>query len=232
MSVELLPEIKQTGVQPLIAASSKETHVDLRLLWHILLPDLIKPLPTRGAFPSSPKGELTMKPLAVLCAATIAAALTACNQQPSGNQSSGSHAADLAAVKATEAQWNQDWATHDLEKITAHYADDAVLIVPGAAAVVGRTAIHDGMKTMASDPATSLKFSATKVEVARSGDIAWTEGDYTLTLNDPQTKKTIDDHGSYVTTYRKQPDGTWKAVVDIATSTVPPTAPAAVPASK
>jgi hypothetical protein len=43
-----------------------------------------------------------------------------------------------------------------------------------------------------------------------------------MTVTDPQTKQIINDHGSYVTTYRKQPDGTWKAVADIATSAVPP----------
>ena len=78
---------------------------------------------------------------------------------------------------------------------------------------------------MVSDPALSLKFHATKVEVAKSGDVAYTQGTYTLTLTDPQTKQVINDHGSYVTTYRKQPDGTWKAVADIATSEVPPPAP-------
>jgi ketosteroid isomerase-like protein len=78
---------------------------------------------------------------------------------------------------------------------------------------------------MVADPTVSLKFQPTKVEVAKSGDVAYTQGTYTLTLTDPQTKQLINDHGSYVTTYRKQPDGTWKAVVDIATSEVPPPTP-------
>jgi hypothetical protein len=45
-----------------------------------------------------------------------------------------------------------------------------------------------------------------------------------MAMTDPQTRQVINDHGSYVTTYRKQPDGTWKAVADIATSEVPPPA--------
>ncbi len=79
---------------------------------------------------------------------------------------------------------------------------------------------------MTADPAMSLKFQATKTDVAKSGDLAYTQGTYTLTLTDPKTKKIITDHGSYVTTYRKQADGTWKAVADIATSEVPPPPPA------
>jgi ketosteroid isomerase-like protein len=61
--------------------------------------------------------------------------------------------------------------------------------------------------------------------VAKSGDLAYTQGVYTLTVTDPQTRQIVNDHGTYVTTYRKQPDRTWKAVADIATSEVPTPAP-------
>ena len=172
-----------------------------------------------------------MKRFAALCTATVlAATLTACNQ------TSGNTDADTAAIKAVEAQWNQDWAAHDLDKIMSHYADDAGLMVPFRAPSVGKAAIREGNKPMAADPVTALKFTASQVEVAKSGDVAWTQGSYTLTLTDPQSKQVINDHGSYVTTYRKQADGSWKAIADIATSELPPPAPApaaaAAPPSK
>jgi ketosteroid isomerase-like protein len=63
------------------------------------------------------------------------------------------------------------------------------------------------------------------VEVAKSGDLAYTQGTYQMTMTDPVSKHVIHDHGSYVTTYAKQPDGMWKAVADIATSEAPPAAP-------
>jgi uncharacterized protein (TIGR02246 family) len=161
-----------------------------------------------------------MKRLATLCAITaMALTLTACNQTPD------THDADVKAVQDNEAQWNQDWAAKDQDKIVAHYADDAVLMVSGTPSSSGKEAINAALKQMTSDPALSLKFHASKVEVAKSGDVAYTQGTYTLTLTDPQTKQLINDHGSYVTTYRKQLDGSWKAVADIATSEVPPPAP-------
>jgi uncharacterized protein (TIGR02246 family) len=162
-----------------------------------------------------------MKRFAILCAITIALTLTACNQTPD------THDADVKAVQDNEAQWNQEWAAKDTDKIVAHYADDAILIVSGSPSTSGKEAIRAALKQMTSDPAASLKFQPAKVEVAKSGDVAYTQGTYTLTLTDPQTKQLINDHGSYVTTYRKQSDGTWKAVVDIATSEVPPPAPPA-----
>jgi hypothetical protein len=51
-------------------------------------------------------------------------------------------------------------------------------------------------------------------------------------MTDPQTRQVINDHGSYVTTYRKQPDGAWKAVADMATSEVPTPAPPPAPSKK
>jgi uncharacterized protein (TIGR02246 family) len=163
-----------------------------------------------------------MKRFATLCAATaIALTMTACNQ------ATGSHDTDIKALNDNETQWNQDFASKDVDKIVAHYADDAILMNPGMPSSSGKDAIRNNLKQMVSDPALSLKFRATKVEVAKSGDVAYTQGSYTLTMTDPQTKQVINDHGSYVTTYRKQPDGAWKAVADIATSEVPPPAPTA-----
>jgi uncharacterized protein (TIGR02246 family) len=164
-----------------------------------------------------------MKAPTILCSSIlIILALTGCNQL-------SSHDAAVKAIQDTEAQWNQDYASRDVDKIMDHYADDAVLMVPGTPISNGKAAIREGTKPMAADPAMALKFASTRVEVAKSGDLAWTQGTYTLTLTDPQSHQVINDHGSYVTTFRKQPDGSWKVVADIATSEVPPSAPTPAP---
>jgi uncharacterized protein (TIGR02246 family) len=166
-----------------------------------------------------------MKRFATLCAAAaLALTLTACNKPPD------THDADIKALQDNEAQWNADFASKDPEKIVAHYADDAVLMSPGGPPSTGKDAIRTAIKQMVTDPVLSLKFQPSRVVVGASGDVAFTQGSYTLTITDPATKQVINDHGSYVTTYRKLPDGAWKAVADIATSEVPPPAPAPTPA--
>ncbi len=161
-----------------------------------------------------------MKRLAALLGATAIALLaTACNQ------SANTHDADVQALKDNEIQWNADWLSKDASKIAAHYSDDAVLMVPGGPSASGKDAILASLKQMVADPAVSLKFQASKVEVAKSGDLGYTQGTYQLTVTDPASKQVINDHGSYVTAYRKTADGTWKAASDIATSEVPPPAP-------
>lgn len=142
------------------------------------------------------------------------------------------HDADVKALQQNEAQWNQDFVAKDATRLAAHYADDAVLMVPGMPAVTGKEAIQSAFQQMAADPAFTLRFQASRIEVAKSGDVAFTRGTYTMTMTDPQTKQKMDDHGSYVTGYRKQVDGSWKAEADIATSEVPPPAPPAPTAKK
>ena len=152
--------------------------------------------------------------------AVAALLLTACGQ-------ADNHQAIVQALKDNEAQWNNDFAAKDADKLVAHYADNAVLMSPGMPAANGKADIRKIFVEMVGDPALSLQFHASRVEVSQSGDMAFTQGSYQMTMTDAASKKVIHDHGSYVTTYSKQPDGSWKAVADIATSEVPPVPPPA-----
>ena len=152
----------------------------------------------------------------VLVAAGLLVLMTSCTQVPHDT------AADVQAIKDNEAQWNKDYESRDVEKLIAHYADDPVLMVTGSPPAVGRDAVRGALKELATDPLLSLKFQASRVDVASSGDLAWSQGSYTLTATDPATKKPAHDSGSYVTTYKKQADGSWKAVADIASSGAAP----------
>jgi uncharacterized protein (TIGR02246 family) len=168
-----------------------------------------------------------MKRFATLLAASaITLMAIACNQP------ADTHDADVQAIKDLEVQWNKDYAAMDADKILAHYTDDASLMATGMGLFSGKDAIHNAIKGMVSDPHLSLKFQSSKVDVAKSGDLAYSQGSYTMTMTDPQTKQIVNDHGSYVTAYRKQADGSWKAVSDIATSDVPPPAPPPAPTKK
>lgn len=169
-----------------------------------------------------------MKPFALLCgAAAVAMAMNACRQVPTTptNAAPDTHNSDIKAITDDEVQWNSDWAAKNAPRILAHYADDAVLMTPGMEALKGKDAITAGIDGMVADKALSLKFKASNVVVSTAGDLAYTQGEYTLTVTDPATHKVLNDHGNYVTTYRKQQDGSWKAVADIATSSVPPVPP-------
>jgi ketosteroid isomerase-like protein len=47
---------------------------------------------------------------------------------------------------------------------------------------------------------------------SKGGDMAYSQGTYTMTVTNPKTKTPMAVKGKYLTVYTKQPDGGWKAV--------------------
>ena len=131
------------------------------------------------------------------------------------------HDADAQAIRDNETQWNRDFETRDVDKLAAHYTADALVMGPGFTPKMGADAIRGMLKEMVADTALSLMFLSSRVEVAQGGDMAFCEGTYMMTFTNPATGKPMKDNGTYVTVYRKQADGSWKAVSDIASSGMP-----------
>lgn len=124
-------------------------------------------------------------------------------------------AADTKAINDDQAAWNKDFASKDVEKIVSHYAEDAKLEFPDMPVLKTKDDIRKAMKPFLEDPNFSVSFEGDKMEVATSGDLAYVQGHYTLTSTDAKTKKKVTEKGKYVTVYKKQADGSWKAVQDI-----------------
>jgi uncharacterized protein (TIGR02246 family) len=153
--------------------------------------------------------------LLLLCAA-LAALLTGC-----ATTAPDTREADLKAIKDTETAWVSDAATKDPTKFAAHYSDDGSVLLPNEPIVTGKDNILAAVKPMMADPNFALQFQPTKADVAKSGELGYTQGTYTMTMTDPKTKQPMTDKGKYVTVYRKQADGSWKAVSDIINSDLP-----------
>lgn len=129
---------------------------------------------------------------------------------------------DKDAILQLEAEQMKDFNSKNITALMAGYANDAAMISVGGPTVKGKQAIEAATKPMFSDPAFSLQFHAYDVKVAKSGDLAYTEGTYTLTLTNPMTRQPMTDKGSYVTTYVKVVDGSWKLKTDVIVSQTPP----------
>jgi ketosteroid isomerase-like protein len=131
--------------------------------------------------------------------------------------------ADAKAIRDAEAKQLSDFSAKekDLDKITSFWADDASVFFPDMPVLSGQAAIKPAIKEMMSDPNFSMTFAATKVEVAKSSDYGYSQGAYTMTSTDPKTKKVLTEKGKYVTVYKKQADGSWKAVADINNADAP-----------
>jgi uncharacterized protein (TIGR02246 family) len=133
-------------------------------------------------------------------------------------------AADAAAIRQLEADWLQADNAKDVDKIVGFYADDASLFLSDMPVVTGKANLVATYKTFLADKNFSLSWApSTVVVVSKSGDMAYTEGTYTVTYTDPKTKKAVSEKGKYVEVYTKQADGSWKNEADIGNSDGPAT---------
>ena len=136
--------------------------------------------------------------------------------------SAGSKSGDEQAVRDADAQWSKAAGAKDLDKTVSFYADDAVVLAPNQAAVTTKDGIRSLWKGLI-DSVTSVSWTATRVEMAKSGDMACLSGTYELTMNDG-TK----DRGKYCEVWEKK-GGTWKCGTDTWNSDLPAAASSPAP---
>ena len=139
-------------------------------------------------------------------------------------------AAEEKAIRDTEAEFLKAVASKNVEKAVAFYAEDAVTMDPGEAMASGKTAIRASFSQFLAQPDFELTWTVSKVEVAKSGDMAYDYGAYVESRKDA-AGKTVKDHGKYATIWKKQATGAWKAVLDTNNSDVPVPSAAAKKAS-
>jgi uncharacterized protein (TIGR02246 family) len=147
--------------------------------------------------------------------------LAGCNQAPPP-PAPDTHDADVKAIRDVETAAGQAMAAKDFDKSMAFYADDAYAFFPDAPVLNGIAAIKAAWKPMLADKNFSFTFASEKVDVAKSGDLGYSQGAFTMTFTDPKTKKVLTERGKYVTVFKKQADGSWKCVADIGNEDAPP----------
>jgi uncharacterized protein (TIGR02246 family) len=124
------------------------------------------------------------------------------------------------ALRDLDAQWSAAAAAKDVDKTVSFYSDDATVMPPNASAATTKEAIRKVWQDLLASPGLVMSWKTTKVEVAKSGDLACVSGTYEATINDP-TAKPANDHGKYVEVWEKQSDGKWKCGTDIWNSDLP-----------
>jgi uncharacterized protein (TIGR02246 family) len=122
------------------------------------------------------------------------------------------------ALRDLDAKWSAAAGAKDIDKTVSYYSEDAVVMPPNAPSATTRETIRSAWKEMLTTPGAAISWKATKVEVAKSGDLACVSGTYEETTTDASGKP---DHGKYVEVWKKQADGTWKVVADIWNSDLP-----------
>ena len=122
--------------------------------------------------------------------------------------------ADAKALTKLDEEWSKTAATKDAEKIASFYAEDAMAYPPNEPIAVGRAGAKKLWATMLALPEVSISWKTAHAEAAASGDLGYTTGTYEVSSKGADGKPAV-EKGKYVCTWKKQKDGSWKAIHDI-----------------
>lgn len=133
---------------------------------------------------------------------------------------SDTRASDAAIIRALDEQWSITAGRKDVDGTVSFYASDAVLLAPNEPIAADRKSIRASWAGLLGI-SSAISWKIAKIDVARSGDIAYLYGTYSVSIKDPRGGATIPDTGKIVEVWRKQPGGSWKCIVDTYNSDLP-----------
>ena len=125
-------------------------------------------------------------------------------------------AAAVAENTKVLAQLDDDWSkaagTRDAAKVATFYADDAIAYPPGMPMAVGRAAAQRVWAAYFVNATFKISWKTDHAEV--SGDLGYTAGAYEDSYKGADGK-VVTETGKYACVWKKQKDGSWKAIHDI-----------------
>jgi uncharacterized protein (TIGR02246 family) len=121
-----------------------------------------------------------------------------------------------AAIAEANETWQAGWNAADAAAIGSAYADDAIVMPPGAEPIEGREAFQAVLVGLL-EAAEGSQMAFGSPEIMVYGEVAIEVGSFVETAADGSHK----DHGRYMTVL-KNIDGHWKIVRDIWNSSMTP----------
>jgi len=168
---------------------------------------------------------LALLTLVALAACTTQQARRTDTTSPAAATLAGAPAADAAAVRqaidSANARFDAAALKGDTAALAGFYADDAVFMAANMPAERGHEAIAKGFAGMLA----AMKPTAFKVQTQDlivSGEYAIETGTYDITSQAPKATKPMQNVGKYLVVWRRQPDGSYKIIRDVANSDLPP----------
>ena len=132
--------------------------------------------------------------------------------------------ADEAAIRKADSDWVEAARSKHVDAWLAFYADDAVVLRPNDKVANGRESARKSVGDLLSLPGLSITWQPTNVAVARSGDIAYLTGAYSIAFNGANGEP-LTDQGKLLEVWKKQRDGKWLCAADIWNSDLPTSPP-------
>jgi len=127
---------------------------------------------------------------------------------------------DVQRLLETDREFAAASVQHGAAEAFRLYLDeDATMFSGGRHPVHGRDSIYEIMRP--GDEGYALEWTPRAADVARSGEMGWTWGEYTVTAKGDNGEESM-SWGKYVNVWKKNADGEWKVVADIGNDSPPP----------
>lgn len=130
-------------------------------------------------------------------------------------------ATERAAVRQADVDMSKAVAARDVDRFLSFLAEDVSFFPDQAPIAKGKAAVRELWAPFFEPKGPALSWEPVTVEVAASGDLAYTTGRFVLKGTDAQAQLSH-RYGKYVTIWRKRPGGAWKVAVDIGNGSPPP----------
>ena len=132
---------------------------------------------------------------------------------------------DAAAEGRKLLQRDAEWAQaasdgKDIDKIVSYWSDDAVVMEPGQPVYSGKAAIRAYVAASLNTPGFKIHWVSEKPVFSPDGKMAYMPGTDEMTVPEPNgALMTVHMRG--ISIWRRDPDGEWRCVVDIANERPP-----------
>lgn len=149
----------------------------------------------------------------------LCAGVVACRPAtPAAEAASGPSAvtpAEEAQILAADSLFAAGTNAGDADRVAGTYAEDALLMPPNAPPIKGRGAIREFWNGLLQPYTVVITLGTDRIE--GRGDLAYVVGHYRL-VTTPKAKGTPAqpaEDGKFVEVLKRQPDGSWRYVVDM-----------------
>jgi len=133
--------------------------------------------------------------------------------------------ADVKEILKADKEFSDMCMDKGMPEAFVHFAaDDVVKLQPQDHPVMNKPELEQMFAEHASDGILRFEWKPVKADIAASGDLGYTFGNWTIFVKGDATTKDTTIYGNYVSIWKKQKDGSWKYVLDSGNATPPPDA--------
>jgi ketosteroid isomerase-like protein len=153
-----------------------------------------------------------MKLYHFILASAVLLTITACNKTAIDQQAEAEKLMELSR------SWAKSVKDKEVEKMLSYWADDAMVMSPNEAAVVGKEALRGMVERSMKIPGFEINWEPQKAYVSKSGDLGYViiKNYMTMPVDTLGNTRTVFNKG--VEIWKKQENGDWKNVIDISNS--------------